>query len=99
MLWACRPESWSGILEKDWIMESNLKNCLLLGAQINQHVFCWCFVLHHRFYILASTPGKQIRDNQNSIILKDNQNRVHSYNTEWVVSVRNVTKLKEERTN
>jgi len=42
-----------------------------------QHVFCWCF--SPRFYILASTPGKQIFENQKSVILKDRQNRIHSH--------------------
>ena len=39
-------------------------------------------VLHLRFYVLASTPGKQIFENQMSVILKDKQNRIHSRNIE-----------------
>lgn len=39
-------------------------------------------VWHLRFYILASTPGKQISENLKSLILKDKQNRIHSHNIE-----------------
>lgn len=86
VFWACRPGSWLCILERNWNTLTNLKNSLL-EKQTNQPSVSYSsssFVgaLHLKFYLLADTWGKKVFENQSSVVLKDEQNRIYSHNIE-----------------